>query len=79
MENPIVLVENITQAVLYDIADPTYLNANTLPTFNTLNSIPFFAIKADNVNLFNNDLLQITFANPIYPSCPFITTVTINF
>jgi hypothetical protein len=79
MENPIVSVENITQAVFYDVTDPAYLNVNTLPTFNTLNSIPFFAIKADNVNLFNNDILQITFANPVYPTCPFITTVTINF
>lgn len=78
-ENTLVSVENITQSTLYEITDLTYLNVNTLPTFNTLNSIPFFAIKADNVNLFNGDVLQLTFANPVYPSCPFITTVTINF
>ena len=79
MENPIVSVENLTQTVLYEITDPIYLNVNTLPTFNTLNSVPFFAIKADSVNLFNNDVLQLTFENPVNPTCPFITTVTINF
>ena len=79
MENPIVSVENLTQSNLYEITDVNYVNQNTLPTFNTLNSVPFFAIKADNVNLFNGDVLQLTFENPVYPSCPFITTVTINF
>ena len=79
MENPIVSVENLTQNVLYEITDPLYINANTLPTFNTLNSVPFFAIKADSVNLFTGDILQLTFENSVNPTCPFITTVTINF
>lgn len=77
--NKLIKVENITQSNLYEITDPTYVNATTLPTFNTLNSIQFFAIKADNVNLFNNDVLELTFENPTFPACPFVTTVTINF
>lgn len=72
-------VVNLTTSVTYDITDPAYINAAVLPTFNTLNSIPFFAIKADYVNLNPGDQLEFTFSNPIYPTCPFINTITVNF
>lgn len=74
---PLVRVENVTQGWTYDVTIPGDVNKTTLPTFNTLNSINFFAVKADNINLFNGDILYLTFANPTYPTCPFIQQLEI--
>ena len=76
---PISKVENLTQGWTYDITNPSHINQPTLPTFNTLNSIDFFAIKADNINLFSGDQLRFTFYNPTYPSCPYINELPIIF
>jgi hypothetical protein len=67
----LVKVENVTQGWTYDSAIPADVNKSTLPTFNTKNSIPFFAVKADGVLLVNNDLLKLTIKNAVYPTCPF--------
>jgi len=75
----LIRVENVTTSTVYDITDPTYLNAPSLPTFNTKNSIQFFAIQADYVNLNPNDLLLFTFANSVYPNCPFTTLQQVQF
>ena len=75
----IIKVENLNQGWTYDITNPLHVNQPQLPTFNTLNSIDFFAIRADNVNLFNGDFLQFTFANPTYPNCPYIQLMQILF
>ena len=72
-------IENLNSAVLYQTTDPTYLDASTLPTYNTLNSILFFAIKADYINLNPGDQLRIVFNNIDNPSCPFERIITINF
>jgi hypothetical protein len=74
----LIKVENVTQSVVYDITDPTYLNVATLPTWNTINSIPFFAIQADGINLINGDVLEFTIANAEFPNCPFIQTITVT-
>lgn len=75
--NTLLSVENITTSTVYDV--PSYNNLATFPTYNTLNSMLVFVIKADSVNLSNGDVLQFTFDNPQNPSCPFINSVTINF
>jgi hypothetical protein len=75
--NTLLSVENTTTSTIYDI--PSYTNLSTFPTYNTLNSMLAFAIKADSVNLSNGDVLQFTFENPQNPTCPFINSVTINF
>ena len=74
----LIKVENITQGWTYDVTVPGDVNKTTLPTFNTKNSINFFAVKADNINLFTNDLLELTFANPVYPNCPFINQIQVD-
>ncbi|MEI6887630.1 MAG: hypothetical protein WCK31_05360, partial [bacterium] len=65
----LISIENITQSFTYD----------PLVYQNTLNSIPTFAIKADNITLNNGDQLEFTFYNPYIPSCPFINQVLISF
>jgi hypothetical protein len=75
--NTLLSVENTTTSTIYDI--PSYTNLSTFPTYNTLNSMLAFAIKADSVNLSNGDVLLFTFENPQNPTCPFINSVTINF
>ena len=75
--NTLLSVENTTTSTIYDV--PSYTNLATFPTYNTLNSMLAFVIKADSVNLSNGDILLFTFDNPQNPSCPFINLVTINF
>ncbi len=75
--NTLLSVENTTTSTIYDV--PSYTNLATFPTYNTLNSMLAFVIKADSVNLSNGDVLLFTFDNPQNPSCPFINSVTINF
>ena len=75
--NTLLSVENTTTSTIYDV--PSYTNLSTFPTYNTLNSMLAFVIKADSVNLSNGDILLFTFDNPQNPSCPFINSVTINF
>lgn len=57
----------------------THSNLSTLPTFNTLNSIYTFSIKADSINIFPGDTLEFKFSNPDDSNCPFIRTKVINF
>ena len=66
LDSPILSIENNTTGYLYT------------PT-NTLNFVPVYSILIDNVNISNADALNITFANPDNPSCPFTRQVTIYF
>lgn len=79
MDEQLVKVENLTTGDIYDITDPAYLDVATLPTYNTLNSVPFFAIKADYINLNPGDQLEFTFKNLVYPNCPFKNNITVTF
>ena len=66
MDSPILSIENNTTGYIY-------------PVSNALNYVPVYSILIDNVNISNADALNITFANPDNPSCPFIHQVTIYF
>lgn len=66
LDKPLVAIRNLTQSTTYPIS-------------NGLNAIKVYTIIADNINLFNGDLLEFEFTNPDNPSCPFINQSLIAF